>query len=336
MSPLDPLPAAHTIQLTEPDLAREMFSRLYSATSIDIHRDAERQFAWVWTLRPNGPITVIQGHARLGFASVGGEIPYYVLALVQEGTLDLSSSKNQTRVICGQSAALINANTEALAFTPMGTKTLNIRIDPLALMSHASALAGTPVSTLPTFHVPLDLRHGSGADILRLAQLLRDAMERPDTPMGSPHVVAHLREALIGTLLLGQENTLRPLLQKPPPVTNTRAIKHVEEILAARAPEPISMTEIAAQTGIGLRSLERSYKAARGGTLRTFLRERRLELAHQRLCAATPGMTVAQVLYASGFSRPGEFSQAYQRRFGVAPSETLRRALGQGRRKGKR
>lgn len=319
------------IQLTEPDLARNMFNRLYSATSIDVHRDEERRFAWTWALQPIGPVTLIQGHAIQGSAAIAGAIPYYVLVLVQNGTIDLSSLQHQMSVVRDQSAALINTDTETFTFTRPGTKTLNLRIEPSALTSHASALMGTPVSTLPRFHVPLDLRHGSGADILRLSQLLRDAMARPDTPMGSPHVVAHLREGLLGVLLMGPENTLRSFLQKPAPPIDTRAVKHVEEILAARAAEPISIAEIAAQTGISLRSLERSYKAARGCTLRSFLKERRLELAHQRLCAATPGTTVAQILYASGFSRPGEFSHAYRQRFGVAPSETLQRVLREDR-----
>lgn len=77
-------------------------------------------------------------------------------------------------------------------------------------------------------------------------------------------------------------------------------------------------------TGIGLRSLERSFKATRGYSLRDFLKTQRLELAHRRLRSAGPGTTVTQVLYASGFSHPGEFSLAYRKRYGETPSETLR------------
>lgn len=316
------------IQLEEPDLAQNMFSRLYSATTIDIHPDASGKFAWSWKMLQTGPITVINGHAIAGSAEVAGAIPYYLLSLVQEGSVEFNSLKHQTAVMANKSAAMVNADVDTTTFTHTGTQTLNIRIEPNALLSHAAALTGTTISTLPRFVVPLDLQSAPGADINRLCKLFNDAVTQPDTPLGSPHVLAHLREALLGMLLLGAENTLRPRFQKPPPVVNIRAVKLAEEILEARAAEPISIAEIAAQTGIGLRSLERSYKAARGCSLRTFLKERRLELAHQRLCAATPGTTVAQILYASGFSRPGEFSQAYQRRFGVAPSVTLRRALG--------
>lgn len=321
-------PSDLKVQIQEPDSARNMFGRLYDVTNIDVHPDSGGDFAWEWLVSARGAATVIQGHARKGAATLGGAPPFYVITLVQDGCIDLLPSRGRhIAVLPQQNGALTNANTEVSTFTRTGTRTINVRIDPTALASHLTTLVGAPMSLPIQFDPHVDLRSDRGLDLLRLAHLFADAAARPDQPLGSPHVLAHLREALFGMLLTGQPSTASHFFQRPAPLTNARAVKIAEDILEARAAEPISIAEVANLTGISLRSLERSYKEARGQSLRDFLKSRRLELAHRRLVAAAPGTTVTQVLYASGFSHPGEFSRAYRQRFGVAPSETLRRAL---------
>lgn len=316
------------VRLEDPDLAQAQFRRLYDVAKIEIRRDSESRFTWEWRTTPSGHATIVQGHARAGEAAIAGIPSYYALIMAREGSVRVSSLKRRFEVKPCTAAAMVSADTEVDTLTRMGTRTLILRIEPSALMSHVAALAGTPVSAPPRFDALVDLSRGAGADVCRLARLLAEASERPDTPLGSPHVLAHLREALFGALVLGQESTIRHLLQRPPRAVNLRAVRRAEEILAARAAEPIAISELATLTGTSLRSLERSFKQARGCTLRDFLKSQRLELAHRRLRAAAPDTTVTQVLYASGFSHPGEFSAAYRRRFGEAPSETLRRARG--------
>lgn len=314
--------------LDDPDVARGVFEGLYQVPRVDIHRSSERRFVWNWQISSRGTSTIIRGHARTGGVSVGGHLTHYVLVLASEGLIDVSCNNGRFDVTPGRTAGILSAGTEAEALARNGTRTLNIRIDPGALTSHAAALLGAPVQTAPRFGAHIDLTAPGGSAVLRLARLLEEASATPESPLGAAHVLAHIQEALYGALLLGQDSTIHHLLRKPPPAADTRAVRRAEEILAARAAEPISITEVAALTGIGLRSLERSFKAARGCSLRDFLKAQRLELAHRRLRAAPPGTTVTQILHASGFSHPGEFSLAYRKRFGEAPSETLRRSAG--------
>lgn len=248
--------------------------------------------------------------------------------LVHAGAVEAQCQGQSFRVLAGRSGGIVNAGSEVAASTKAGVRTLNIRIDGAALASQGSALIGAPVAAAPAFEPFLDLRGPGGADIWKLARLLEEAGSRPESPLGSPLVVAHLREALLAALLVGQKHSLSHLFRKRAPAVDSRAVRTAEEILSARAAEPLSIADVARHAGVGLRSLERSFKAARGLSLRDFLKSQRLELAHRRLRAAAPGTTVTQVLYASGFSHPGEFSSAYRRRFGEAPSITLRRATG--------
>lgn len=314
--------------LDDPDRAMATFRGLYEVTRADIHRPRGSPFEWRWNIRPRGAMTVICGEALAGGATVAGCPPFYVLLTVSRGSIRATTDGRHVAIEPGRAAGLVNADAATTTFAAAGTHTCNIRIDPGALASQAAALVGVPVDTPPRFDPLVDLSRGAGPDIVRLATLLRDASARPDSPLGAPQVLGHLREALMCALLLGLDNTLRPRLERPAAAVDTRVVKRAAELLAARAAEPVSIAEVAAATGIGLRSLERSFKATHGCTMRDFLRGERLELARRHLSVAAPGTTVAQVLYASGFGHPGEFTRAYSKRFGERPSETLRRALG--------
>lgn len=314
------------VQLDDPDQGREVFRKLYQVARIDVLPGPNRRFDWLWKIRPRGAATVISGSARSGTVAVGGVSPQVVLLMAHAGFIETDVRGETFKVLPRRSAVLVNANEEVLAKTGTGQRSLNIRIDSAALASQTSALLGMPVEVPPIFDSFINLRGKDGEDLFRLARLLEDACSRPESPMGSPLVIAHLREALIATLLVGQKNSFSHLFHNQAAKVDPRAVRVAEEILTARAGEPLSIAEVAEQAGVSLRSLERSFKAARGLSLRDFLRAQRLDLAHRRLRTAVPGTTVTQVLYASGFGHPGEFSLAYRKRYGETPSQTLRRA----------
>lgn len=314
------------VQLDDPDQGRELFKQLYQVPRIDVRTDQRRRFDWLWKIRPRGAATVISGHSRSGEVLLEGISPQLVLMLVHSGSLEASFASEKLRVLPRRMAGIISAGEGVRVTTRTGVRTLNIRMDGAALASQTSALLGVPIDSPPRFDPCVSLRGKDGEDLLKLARLLEEACSRPESPMGSPLVIAHLREALMAALLVGQKNNLSHLFHRSVPGVDTRAVRMAEEILSARAEEPLSIAEVAELAGVGLRSLERSFKAARGLSLRDFLKAQRLELAHRRLRAAAPGTTVTQVLYASGFGHPGEFSLAYRKRFGETPSQTLRRA----------
>jgi AraC-like DNA-binding protein len=329
-----PVPASFTavtdsdFYTEDPDVLHAWFTRLYAPSTIDIHRDSAKRVEWGWKCAPRGSVTIINGEARRGGATLGGVISsYYLLVTAAEGAMQLSSGGSCWCLLPGEVGAVLGVGMDARVITAMGTRTLNLRIEPDALVSHVEALTGAPVTAPPRFDVNLHLGHGPGADVLSLARLLQEGSRRPSSALGSPHVLAHLREALFGALLLGHGSTVQHLFRRPPLRADARVVKQVEEYLTAHAAEPVSIAALAYLTGVSLRSLERSFKAARGCSIRTFLQQQRLELARRRLLTAAPGTTVTQVLYASGFGHAGEFSVAYRRRFGESPSETLRRSL---------
>jgi transcriptional regulator GlxA family with amidase domain len=86
--------------------------------------------------------------------------------------------------------------------------------------------------------------------------------------------------------------------------------------------------EVAAAVGVGIRSLQMSFKRARGYSPQEFILRRRLEVAQQMLLGAREEVTVTAVATTLGFFELGRFAQRYRQRFGETPSMTLARSAG--------
>jgi transcriptional regulator GlxA family with amidase domain len=105
-----------------------------------------------------------------------------------------------------------------------------------------------------------------------------------------------------------------------------RRVAMAEEIMRARSDEHLSMARVAREVGVGLRSLELAFVAARAMGPRDALVRIRLERARERLQAAGPEQSVTSIALDCGFAHLGRFPAAYRRAFGESPSETLARA----------
>jgi transcriptional regulator GlxA family with amidase domain len=96
--------------------------------------------------------------------------------------------------------------------------------------------------------------------------------------------------------------------------------------MRAEPSRPYTVVELARIAGVSPRSLQLSFRRYIGMPPLPYLRELRLGLVHEQLIAADPAHnTVADIAYQAGFTHPSRFAAAYRRRYGVYPSETLRR-----------
>ena len=97
--------------------------------------------------------------------------------------------------------------------------------------------------------------------------------------------------------------------------------------MRAHHAEPLSVSRIAAQVGLGPRMLQKLFAARLHTTPLKFLLTIRLAVAREQLIAAAGGeATIAQIAHAAGFSRMSTFTSEYRSRYGELPSTTLRRA----------
>lgn len=98
-------------------------------------------------------------------------------------------------------------------------------------------------------------------------------------------------------------------------------LARIEEYVRLHLCDPdLSPDHIAQACGISLRYLHLLFKGAEASVCQ-WIREKRLQSAHEMLRSATQRTSIAQIAYAVGFSAHAQFSNAFRKRFGHAPSE---------------
>jgi AraC-like DNA-binding protein len=104
------------------------------------------------------------------------------------------------------------------------------------------------------------------------------------------------------------------------------AVRRAAAFIESHADQPVTLADIAAAAGVTGRALQSAFRRYYDNTPVGYLRQARLERAYRELQDADPaaGLTVAAVARRWGWTSPGQFTAAYQRRFGEAPSRTLR------------
>lgn len=96
--------------------------------------------------------------------------------------------------------------------------------------------------------------------------------------------------------------------------------------MEARIAETIDLPQVAAGIGVGVRQLQKAFRAELDESPAAWLKRRRLDLARQRLELAAPGSTtVTAVAGELAINHLGRFSTEYREAFGESPSATLNR-----------
>jgi AraC-like DNA-binding protein len=104
-----------------------------------------------------------------------------------------------------------------------------------------------------------------------------------------------------------------------------RSVLRAEEFMRAHSSEDITLAEIVQASGVSRRALHGAFRRFRETTPVGFLRELRLSRARELLIAGHAA-SVTDAAQECGLHHLGRFAREYARRFGEAPSSTMRRA----------
>ncbi|MFI7121304.1 helix-turn-helix transcriptional regulator [Amycolatopsis sp. NPDC049868] len=107
------------------------------------------------------------------------------------------------------------------------------------------------------------------------------------------------------------------------PATLRRAIAFIDD----HAYDDISVADIAAAAQVTIRAVQHAFRRHRGTTPMGYLRQARLQRAHQDLLATDPRgkVTVTEIAARWGFFHPGRFARYYRAAYGCPPYQTLQR-----------
>jgi AraC-like DNA-binding protein len=96
------------------------------------------------------------------------------------------------------------------------------------------------------------------------------------------------------------------------------------EYIVENLDRPLTLSELAANTGTSVRTLTRAFRRRFGTSPQQFIRDRRLEAANRALLVTDAGdVTVTEIAMHFGFWHLGRFSTYYRTAFGESPSSTL-------------
>lgn len=109
------------------------------------------------------------------------------------------------------------------------------------------------------------------------------------------------------------------------PVPVPGLVRRAERFMIDNAETLTSISEVAAQLGVSIRSLQAGFRQWRNTTPNARLREIRLQFVRDELLRSGAETNVTGAALRYGFSHLGRFSAHYQSAFGEIPSATLRR-----------
>jgi AraC-like DNA-binding protein len=293
----------------------------------------------------NGPVSVERIDARAPFRWEANRIHFGCLGIMatrygaavrsrglsQQFTFNMPVHQRGSSSQAGKTAELIPGRLTALCSPSMPTEFVlgsgyegrTVVIPTQVVEATLDAWTGVSRSEAVRFELSVDLIGAGGAAALRLAEFMVREGDRGDAAC-SRIVQDRLSEAFICALLHGLPHNHSGLFATTPKAREPGYVRRAEDYIEANVQEHISLPELAAATGIPIRTLTAAFRTHRGYSPMAFLSTRRFELARERL-VATSAPTVTAVALSCGFEHLGRFSAGYRARFGESPSETLRR-----------
>jgi AraC-like DNA-binding protein len=110
-----------------------------------------------------------------------------------------------------------------------------------------------------------------------------------------------------------------------PSCKKARIAKLAQQFIHERFREEVKIEDICRVTGVGVRTLQRSFGEYFNITLTQYLKAVRLNSAHQELSiASSTQVTVAEIALRNGCKHLGRFSTDFHKHFGTSPSNISR------------
>ncbi|MET0843196.1 MAG: AraC family transcriptional regulator [Leifsonia flava] len=202
---------------------------------------------------------------------------------------------------------------------------LSLMIPRSQLQLEVENLLGDGPARSLEFTPELDLTTPGAQLMMHTLRIIDEASELEDGQLAHPLATQRLEQVLLHSLLFAQPHNHSAALALPSPAAGARPISRAVELLRADPAHPWTVTELAAQVSLSVRSLQDGFRRSMDTTPMAFLRRLRLENVRDELGGAEPGsLKITEAAMRWGFVHLGRFATAYRSEFGERPSDTLR------------
>ncbi len=195
------------------------------------------------------------------------------------------------------------------------------------LESHLSSLINERVDGPIDFDLTFNLQNSAGRSLLRACILLQAEWEEQSTLILSPIARRHIESLVMTNFLLaaGSPHTEKIFgIHQQSEKTSKLLVQQVKEYIEENVHELPGLAELTSYAGVSARSLQNGFKEHLGVSPMEYVRNVRMERAHEQLKnAVSTGENVTDIAMEWGFYNVGRFSQMYKGIYGQSPRETI-------------
>ncbi|WP_027543568.1 helix-turn-helix domain-containing protein [Bradyrhizobium sp. WSM2254] len=233
------------------------------------------------------------------------------LLLQLEGTCGIEQFGRQTAITPGECILVDSARPVKFHFDGLFSNHLSVHL---------------PRQLLLCEHIhEIEISHRLAADD-PMSIMLRALVTKMLHTSATDHRAPHLRQLLLQAI----RNAFAPASFEQSAIPNERCEERLElaQVLIDRhlTESALSPHWIASKLGISLRTLQVDF-ASLGVTVTSFIRDRRLRLARDRLVEMRCGSetaTIAEIALASGFNDISYFNRCFKKAFDCSPTDLAR------------
>lgn len=183
---------------------------------------------------------------------------------------------------------------------------------------------GVPAMKPLEFARAMDLNTPAGAAFVETLHLIDLASSASNRLLDHPLAALRFEQMLMLTLLLAQPNNYSEALARTHKTSGPGPVAQAIELLRSRPEHPWTVTTLAAEVAVSVRSLQAGFARSVGQPPMRYLRQVRLERVRDDLTVADPGtLSITQVASRWGFTHLGRFASEYRKAFGEPPSALL-------------
>ncbi|WP_434713768.1 AraC family transcriptional regulator (plasmid) [Rhizobium sp. YTUHZ045] len=175
------------------------------------------------------------------------------------------------------------------------------------------------------FRTDIDLTAGPGFLLQQLVSNLHSGLSGNGLLQRSPLAVKSLCDAAVYLLLETCPHHYSEELARSAPLPAPRHVKWAMDFMQEHIAEPISLSEIAMAAKVSVRTLQQGFRQFRNTTPIAYLHEIRMAAAHRDLLESDGTQAIAEIALRWGFTHLGRFAADYRKRFGLLPSQTVKR-----------
>ncbi|MCQ2995374.1 AraC family transcriptional regulator [Pseudomonas syringae] len=250
-----------------------------------------------------------------------GEMDGIMIMMPEVGAISWKNLGGSQLVKSGQVALTDYRSSDSVNYEP-GVKYRTAYIADVDLFRGLTMLLGQP----PKARVYFSGVRGGGAQRDFIANIVDNVISYASSaslPIGG--VTRGLKESLVAFVLYNFENNYSRILNDPHSIfiPAPYIIKKAELFMVENLSRDITVSEIALQAGISIRSLQMGFKKFKNTTPMRFLRGIRLQRSREMLASAECKQTPIEIAMACGFTNYQLYQKYYFSLYGERPIDFL-------------